>query len=309
MSRTTLGYRQWERAGMKQGAASRTRRSKGRWCSRPLLELLEERALLSVDMVTTSHDSGQGSLRDTIASAAAGDTIQFDTSPGHVTSPITLTSGLLDIAKNLDIEGPASGQLAISGNKNSRIFSVESGVTASISFLTMTDGNQSNDYGGAVYNNNGKLTLTSCVISNNTSSNYGGGLYNAGSATLDSCTFSNNKSAGYGGAIANYGTANLTNCTLSQNSSGSSYWGGGIYNSGSLNVASSTLSNNTAYYGAGIYNVSSATIVSSTFSTNTAGYAGGALFNANNPVPRGKFTVVMTNCTVTGNSAQYGGGV
>jgi len=112
-----------------------------------LLEFPEERASLSIDMVMNVDDSGMGSLRATIAAAAAGDTIKFDTSPGHVTSPITLKSGELNIAKNLTIEGPGAGLLAVSGGGKSRVFEVDKGITASFSGLTITGGSAANGAG------------------------------------------------------------------------------------------------------------------------------------------------------------------
>src|SRR5438067_3458044 len=57
-------------------------------------------------IVTTSADSGPGSLRKAIQDACVGSTITFDMTPGHVTSPITLTSAELLIDKNLTIQGP-----------------------------------------------------------------------------------------------------------------------------------------------------------------------------------------------------------
>ena len=132
---------------------SRSQRRHTAWIrrsSRPRFELLEERILLNVDMVENSNESGMGSLRQTIANATAGDTIEFDMSLNHVTSPITLTSGELDIAKNLTIEGPGAASLTISGNNASRVFHVSTGVSATISGLTMTSGVSAT--GGAILN-------------------------------------------------------------------------------------------------------------------------------------------------------------
>src|SRR5262249_10599126 len=84
-----------------------------RTSSRPLLECLEQRTLLNVDMVTNSLNTGSGSLRTVIANASAGDTIEFNMSAGNVTSPITLTSGQINITKNLTIVGPGASLLTI----------------------------------------------------------------------------------------------------------------------------------------------------------------------------------------------------
>ena len=81
-------------------------------------------------MVGNSNDSGAGSLRDAIANANPGDTIEFDMSPGHVTSPITLTTGELTITQNLKIVGPGASDLTISGNSASTVFSIANGVNA-----------------------------------------------------------------------------------------------------------------------------------------------------------------------------------
>ena len=138
----------------------------GRRKSRPRLEFLEDRTLLSIDMVANSNDSGAGSLRNAIATATAGDTIEFDMSAGHVTSPITLTSGELDISQNLKIVGPGSSELTISGNSASTIFSIAEGVNATIFGLTLANGKSESSAGGVF--NLGHLTLTDDVLSNNT---------------------------------------------------------------------------------------------------------------------------------------------
>src|SRR5689334_5221716 len=67
--------------------------------------------------VTNASDSGAGSLRQAIATAASGDTIVFDTA-GVFAAPqtITLTSGQLVINTSLTIQGPGARQLTVSGN-------------------------------------------------------------------------------------------------------------------------------------------------------------------------------------------------
>src|ERR1700675_2839393 len=61
--------------------------------------------------VTTTADSGAGSLRAAIASAAAGDTIQFSAALHGQT--ITLTSAELVIDKDLTLDGPGATQLTV----------------------------------------------------------------------------------------------------------------------------------------------------------------------------------------------------
>ncbi len=61
--------------------------------------------------VTTTADSGAGSLRDTIAAASAGDTIQF--APALNGQTITLTTAKIVIDKNLVIDGPGASQLTV----------------------------------------------------------------------------------------------------------------------------------------------------------------------------------------------------
>src|SRR5262245_31450506 len=74
--------------------------------------------------VTTTADSGGGSLRQAITDAATGDTIDFNLS---YPATITLTSGHLAISKNLTINGPGPNLLTVNGNKSSLILHIKSG--------------------------------------------------------------------------------------------------------------------------------------------------------------------------------------
>ncbi len=279
MSGNTARFRWCGRTGGAVGGGSQSRRGNGRQCSRPALEFLEERALLSVDMVTSNADSGPGSLRQMVATAAAGDTIEFAIGNGQSTSTITLTSGPIDINKNLTITNPSknTSQLVISGNHSSRIFAIETNDTVMLNNLTITDGYESDDYGGALYNR-GTLTLNYCTVSNSTAAaGYeGGGLYNInGTVYVNESTFSND-TGGDGGGIYNEGTATLNDSTFNGDSAGSSYNGGGIYNDGTATLTNCTLANNSAEYGGGLYNNGTGTLDNDTVANNTASQGAGA---------------------------------
>ncbi len=97
--------------------------------------------------VTTSADSGTGSLRAALTSAVDGDTIDIDI-PGNMT--ITLTSGMLPIItqNNLTIANTSGMPQAISGNSANRIFFIL-GSGVSISNLTLENALGKGGTGGA----------------------------------------------------------------------------------------------------------------------------------------------------------------
>ncbi len=113
--------------------------------------------------VVNTNDSGAGSLRQAIADAAPGDTIDFNT--GLSGQTITLTTGELLITKNLTITGPVGG-ITVSGNHASRVFVIGIGSFVQISDLTISNG-KSPDLGGGI-NNFGTLSLTNSTVSGNT---------------------------------------------------------------------------------------------------------------------------------------------
>jgi len=219
---------------------------------RPRLEALEDRWLPSTLSVTSIKDSGAGSLRAEIAAAHSGDTIVF--SPKLDGKTITLTSGELDLTKNLTIQGPGAGQLTISGyggNTFLRVFEVAPNTTVSVSGLNIINGNgyaSAQDpgyapwdgFGGGILNL-GTLTLSACTVDYCYALNQGGGIYSDGTLTVSGCTVNGNRAA-VGAGIATSGTATLVNSTISNNNasdtSPGSYQpdgeGGGIANGGTL---------------------------------------------------------------------------
>jgi hypothetical protein len=274
-------------------------------------------------VVTTSADSGAGSLRQAIADACAGSTITFDMTPGHVTSPITLTSGELLINKNLTINGPGASALIISGNNASRVFRIQSG-NVTISGLAIANGKVTGGNSGGGVLNNGTLTLKSCSINANSAANAGGGVDNDGqngtaSLTIINSTVSGNSAPSFGGGVFNSGfngtgTVNIINSTIGGN--GTPSFGGGVYNAGgggtaNLNITNSTIAGNTAASsGGGIFNegnlgVANVSLKNTIVSDNTGPNAanGPDIFNSSGSIS-GNNNLIKTNTgyTISGSS-------
>ena len=249
-----------------------------------------------------------GSLPYEVANASSGDTINFSVSCPP-SSPITLTS-TLDITQNVTIDGPGRTSLAVSGNNAVGVIQVTGGVAASISGVTIENGNATATpgYGGGIFNSGGTLTISHSTISGNSAGVGGGGIYSNsyGTLTVNDCTITGNtlSGSGVGGGIVNsFANLAMTNSTISGNSaptSGGS--GGGIYNYGAtVTIAGSTISGNTSANGGGFYVYGSGvTVTNSTISGNTAVVGGGI----DNPFGG----VTLTNSTISANSASSSGG-
>ncbi len=223
-------------------------------------------------------------LRDAITAADAnGGNIMFNTG---LSGTITLGSPLPALTGQITISGPGASVVTVSGNGSTTvgsIFTINSGATVGISGLTIANGNAASalGFGGGIINS-GTLTVSDCVLSNNTAANNGGGIYSGGTLTVTNSTFSTNTASTGDGAN-----------------------GGGIYSGGgTLTVNYSTFSGNTAsgHDGGAIFADNPASISNSTFSGNQA-LAGGAIANLSG-------TMTVGNSIFSGNSAiDYGAGL
>ncbi len=225
--------------------------------------------------VTNTNDSGQGSLREAIATVCDYADIYFD--PILDGSPIYLTSPL-EINKYVRINGNGVQNTFISGNSLTRIFNVALNDSLELNDLIILDGNSGNDNGGAIYNE-GMLKTFNVEFESNESSGFGGAVYNTNFAEFHGTTFQSNVAYGnsggaifntsaallglqqstlflnsahdYGGAVSAGGLNYIFNCTVSSNSSADG--GGGIYVDGILNIDNSTIAfNSTDGDGGGI---------------------------------------------------------
>lgn len=248
--------------------------------------------------VTTTANTGFGSLRDAITranSSLADDTIDFAISnctvctitlsslPGEGEFVInsTSTAGRLTITN-----ATGASRLLISGNDQSRVFSVSRGADLTLDGVTVKDGNvvgnRTNQSGGGIYiDYNGKLTLMNSAITDNSATN-GGGIYNYNVGTTTSVTITNStisrNTAGYGAGISNnYGKVTIVNSTISGNTAQTN--AGGIYNgySSGVTLINTTVTNNRSDSGicsdcaGGIYNYANATSVVNLLNTIVAG--------------------------------------
>jgi hypothetical protein len=235
-------------------------------------------------------DSGDGSLRQEIVDAGAGETVLFDPAFFNVQQIINLTSAELLINKNLTIDGGSAGvTVSRSGVTQFRIFNIASGVTATLSKLTISNGSHASQAGGI--QNNGTLTMTDCAVTGNTSPQ-AGGIENDSVLTMTGCTLSGNTSTGPGGALVSFGTSNtLTNCTISGNQA-SSHGGGFYMSAGNLNLTNCTVASNqsTGGTGGGIYVGGTALLKNTIVSQNTA--SSSANIGGNNLDPASSYNFI-----------------
>jgi predicted outer membrane repeat protein len=194
--------------------------------------------------VTSTGDSGAGTLRQAVALANPGDTIRFAISyetphAGRSVTRIILTSGPLSIDKNLTITGIGSElPIVIEGNGHRQnVFNITNGVV-NISGLHIQNARS------GIFHLGGTLTVENSSFSNN-ETQYGGGIYSeAGIVTVRNSTFSGNSATQFGGAIYHgYSLFTVVNSTFFNNSAPV---GGAIYTSGDMTVLSSTIAGNSA---------------------------------------------------------------
>lgn len=270
--------------------------------------------------VTSSADSGAGSLREAIEVAAPGETVTID--PG--VNPVLSTE--IKIDKSLTIRGQGASATTISGGGVTRVFNVGSvtpGIAVRIEGLGVAEGRASDGAngapepastpagngspgggGGAIRNSANQLELVNVALTKNVAGN--GGTGGMGISLPPGV----GGAGGSGGAVSNSGTATITGSTLSGNRAGmggaggtsisfffptpgSAGGGGAVANSGTLTMSNSTLADNEAGSGA----------VGGSFTgigmSGSGGGNGGAVINT------GLLTV--TGSTLEDNAAGSGG--
>ena len=200
---------------------------------------------------------------------------------------------------------------------------VQYGGTVSLDHVTITKSYATAD-GGAIFNY-GQLTMTATTLTG-CQGRDGGGLMNFGNATVTGCTFSSNHASGNGGGYdggghGSGGTIAFTNCLLSGNTA--QVRGGGLFLglASEATLTSCMVTGNSAHDGGACCSLGGGvTMDQSIISMNSAVNGGGfyiATGGEGSPqVGSGGGTTeqtgvraMLSNCTVSGNSADRGGGL
>jgi len=250
----------------------------------------------TITVTEVADGLGLPNLRQALAEANDGDTIEFDPLIGGRNLPLAPVFGELVVDKSVTIRWvPTYGNpsyLGVDAGHACRVFHISPGKTVTISGLGIVNGSAPapNRFGAGIYNDHATLTLNGCTITGNLADQgTGGGIYNDGhggtaTTTITNCTISGN-SAWPGAGICNDGIMTIANTTISGNSDNGWNFGGGILNFGPLTITNSTISGNSAYVGGAIYNWQNAalTIINSTFSGNScnadSSAHGGGIYN------------------------------
>ncbi len=207
-------------------------------------------------------------------------------------TPDDQTNGDLNFTgADVVIQGAGAAVTTIDANFVDRAIHMAPGAYLTITGVRITNGRPPDlpgrpggGRGGAIFDDQGYLTLMRCLVDGNATSGGrdGGGIYTSGGSSLDilESTFRLNHAAGgSGGAIYAYATA--------------------------TSVTRSTLSENTATAGAGIYqSVEPLQVTNSTIGLNDAGVSGGGIY-----LFQVTGTNRLNNVTVIGNGvdADQGG--
>jgi hypothetical protein len=200
--------------------------------------------------VTTTDDSGEGSLRQAILNANAlegPDTVVFDAAEGPFAEPqtIVLASPLPELLDGLTIDGYIDGHLwkavgvTISGKDEHPVLRVARGAGVSVQSLTVAQGRA--EQGGGIANE-GRLVVKGVTFLENRAARRGGAVANlGGTLTAINSTFVDNHAGKGGGGLASIGgSATVTNCTFSENEAPR---GGALFNRGKLLLRNTILAN------------------------------------------------------------------
>jgi hypothetical protein len=275
--------------------------------------------------VTSTADSGPGTLRAAISNSVSGDIINFSAALSGQTN---LIASQIIITNNLTIDASAlTNGLTVNGGGVTRLLLITNNATVVLNSLNLING-WTTSSGGGIYNStNCTLTLTNCsfagcsaagpngspadapVTAKPGADGSGGGIYNAGTVTLSqsslyACTAAGGVGGNSGTNIVYYPVYaevswNWLPVTGGHGAIGGNAYGGGVYNLGTLTLNQSTLYNSSAVGGAGGACLHGS-IQGVADGGNGGAASGGAVYNLG--------TLILNESTLYTDSAKAGSG-
>lgn len=242
---------------------------------------------------TVTVNPGTDTIKNAVATAQDGDTLSLSSGTYYDHDVI--------ITKNLVITGPeyttGDPTAVIDAQNKGRVFNITTGKTVTLRNLLITNGSTS-DYGGGLHNS-GQTTVQRCKFTKNQAL-WGGAIYNNFFSTITAtdCVFHLNTATDFGGAIKNEGPMTMTGCVLTSNTARE---GGALNNGDFLEVTGCTINDNTGSIGGVLNNYGQVNFRSCSFTGNVATNNGGVVDNYG--------TTIFNTCTMTGNRATNHGAV
>jgi hypothetical protein len=263
--------------------------------------------------VTTTADSGAGSLREAVAQAAPAGTICFDPTVFHRNAPepdrtIVLASEVV-VDKDLFVNGPGTDAVTITrGESFTRLWRVVEGVSVTLEGLTVKGGYLVGGSGGGILNG-GTLTVENSLLQNH-HAYYGGAIYSFGPLTITNSTITESQAVDGGGMFVNFARLSLADRSrVMGNDAGQR--GGGVFYRGNDLILQGEVRSNTATEGGGLYLVRGNSPytyidgrIDGAFYDNSAARGGGVYFSGSNRSSPELFFYG----TVSGNTATERGG-
>ncbi len=191
----------------------------------------------AVDCAAACDGSDDCSLRDAVQAAnitGGSDEIIFDVTGTYIYDQ----PDEIAITEDLTITGPGADQLTVdAGNQPAklRVIGISTGGgTVTISGLTITGGNPALDGGGIQVDAGDTLNLSSCIVSENSTTGNGGGIISAGTLNVTDSTISGNSATNVAGGIASLDTTTIMNSSITDNTD--ELGGGGRISGGRKNA-------------------------------------------------------------------------
>lgn len=257
-------------------------------------------------LVANCNDTGEGSLRAAVASAANGDVVDMTqlttASDDCAASKITLRSGdIVASQSSLTISGPTSALFTVT--------SLYSPSALPVSHRILT-------HAGTGILSVSNLTFSDGYISDPTGNAFGGCIYSAGSVILNhvnvvNCRANTVSGSARGGGIFAHANLALSNSNISHNEAHAEAgfgYGGGVYVHGGLTSSYTTISDNAAGNddavgkGGGAYIYSTTTTTSTLLHTTVTGNTAGEEFGGIGIVAPNAAAIVVES-TISGNIA------